>query len=193
MTPRVQKQRSPVIPARSVKCLSMAAIAAASFLSAAPAAAAAPFTRGSGSMIGSLQYGAYNGDGINNPYGMGLNGRAGGTLSSDVYLGGLLEYFFGGDSQSPSSNFQIMAEGGYDLAIGPTVVFRPKLGAGVSSIKLGEIAITKFAVAPGAGLVLTAGSLYLSFDARFNMVLGIPDENADESAFILGGGFGIKL
>jgi hypothetical protein len=159
------------------------------------ASAAAPFTRRTKSFIGSLEYGAFVGaEGAPNPYSVGLNARAGLTLDSDVYVGGMFEYFFGGSAGgTDGSALQFMVEGGYDLALSPTAILRPKLGAGLSHITFSasggdtteSLSASKLAVAPAVQAVISAGSVLLALEARFNLVL-----DADANGLILGAGVG---
>jgi hypothetical protein len=158
--------------------------------------AAAPFTRRTKSVVGALEYGVFVGaDGQPNPYAVGLNARGGLTLDSDVYFGGMLEYFFGSSADGlEASAFQFMVEGGYDVTLSPTAILRPKLGAGLSIVKHSEggggfslsHSHQNLALAPGVQAVISVGQVLVALEGRFNLV-------KDQNGVILGAGVGTSF
>lgn len=94
--------------------------------------------------------------------------------------------------------WQLMAEVGYDLGLGPEAVLRPKLGLGMASVKIeacmdvmgvvscGGDSESKFAIAPGAQFLYDVGPVFLSAEARHNHVF--TEGNAD--GFLVGAGAG---
>ena len=185
----------------SVLCLSVAAQAQEAF------------TAEKATVSVGLGYGLYTGDemgGDFNPYGVGLHVRGGYTLPMNLYLGGLFEYYLGateeeGDFEASANIYQIMFEGGYDVALGPTAVIRPVLGLGYSTVSsevcLGDTGIpgfsgcsdtsqSKLAISPGAVALLDFGSVFGTASARYNHIF-VEDGNAD--AILLGVGVGLKF
>ena len=75
---------------------------------------------------GHASVGALLGYGFKDEVGFGLGARGGYTLPMNIYVGGMLTYFFGAHDVS---SFLIGPEGGYDFSVGP-VVLRPYLGFG---------------------------------------------------------------
>jgi hypothetical protein len=146
-----------------------------------------------------FRYGFEMNEGDLNPWGPGLGLDVGYTLPNAVYVGGVFEYFFGdsigsGANKVESNLWQLMAEGGYDLGLGPIFVLRPKLGAGVASIN-GEACVlgtcvddssTELAIAPGVKAMFFFPVLKLSADLRYDLVFA--EETA--KALILTVGFG---
>jgi hypothetical protein len=63
---------------------------------------------------------------------LGLGGRGGFTLVQGVYIGGVVDYFFG---EANAHLFDIGAEGGFDFAIGPDMMVRPFAGLGIAAVR----------------------------------------------------------
>jgi hypothetical protein len=159
-----------------------AAVAAAAWLFSAPAAAD-PATANSIQLGLGFRYGFEMNEGDFNPWGVGLGLNGGYTLPNAVYLGGNVEYFFGDkvgdDTNGMSGNlWQLTAEGGYDVGLGPIFVLRPKLGAGIANLRqktcLEGLCDTessgKFALLPGATFILMPPGFRLSVDLRYELV-----------------------
>lgn len=164
-----------------------------------------------------LNYGLYTGDEIGdiNPYGLGFHARAGYTLPMNLYLGGMFEYYLGGSEDigglgELSMNIsQLMAEVGYDIALGDTAVIRPVLGLGMSFVS-GESCIddvtvpgfgtiegecadnseSELAVAPGAVALLDFGSVFGTGSLRYNHIFV---EDGSAAGLLLGVGVGMKF
>lgn len=176
-----------------------------------------------------VEYGIFTGDdgGADdplNPYNFGINARGGYTLGMGLYVGGVLDYFLG-DSQeetipgfgvAPAQTLEVSvnvlqfgAEVGYDVGASDGFVVRPKVGVGYASVT-GEVTAggmttssdaSGIAITPGVQGLLDLDSLFLSFDARFN-ILTVEAENtdpltgmtvtsdADSGGFIIGAGAG---
>jgi hypothetical protein len=164
----------------------VSAVVGASVMVALPAAAD-PATANSIQLGVGFRYGFSLEDGDLNPWRTGIGLQGGYTLPNAVYLGGNFEYFFGEKSQElgveRSGNvWQLMAEGGYDLGLGPIVV-RPKLGAGVAGLN-GEVcgnpggcasnSDTKPVLAPGAALMLLTPKFSAAVDLRYALILADP-------------------
>jgi len=184
-------------------CTVAAAMAATTSAAAEPA-----FTAGKPSAGLRLQYGIDFGNYelSANAYGLGLGARGGYTLGFGLYVGGQLEYFFGGSAKSQSSNlslsvWQLQAEVGYDLGLAPTFVLRPQLGLGVAGFHddfcfddavnghaCRDLSDNYFALAPGAVALLDVGPVFLSAEARVNVILAT---GQSQSALFLGVGAGM--
>src|SRR5688500_17848983 len=108
---------------RKVKATSIA-MGLVSALWAAPSWADGPATEGALQCGLGFGYGIELNDGDLNPWGTGIGLDGGYTLPViPIYVGGNIEYFFGGTAASPlverDSNFwQVSAEGGYDIGLG---------------------------------------------------------------------------
>jgi hypothetical protein len=153
--------------------------------SAAPVAAQ-PATTNVIQLGGGFRYGFATDDVEPNPFGVGLGLELGYTLSNAVYLGANFDYFFGGSAEVLGSDvkanvWQLMAEGGYDVGLGDSVVLRPKLGAGAAWLN-GEVCSqtldlcddsseSSFAIAPGATFLYLGSSISFSLDLRYDIVL----------------------
>jgi hypothetical protein len=167
---------------RSLQALMGAGVAAAAWLFSAPAAAE-PATANSIQLGLGFRYGFEMNEGDFNPWGVGLGLNGGYTLPNAVYVGGNVEYFFGdrvgNDTDGESGNlWQLTAEGGYDVGLGPIFVLRPKLGAGIANVHdklcLAGQCLTdnasKFALLPGATFILMPPGFRLSADLRYEFV-----------------------
>lgn len=177
-----------------------AALGLSSLLLAAPSFAAA--TEGTLQFGLGFRYGKELNDGDLNPWGTGIGLEAGITLPVlPIYVGGNAEYFFGGTLDSPAGKvdanvWQLSAEGGYDIGLGPIFVLRPKLGFGLAHLSgktcIGALgchddADTKPLIAPGAKFMLLLSHFQLSFDARYAVVTSDPASKA--FIFSVGVGF----
>jgi hypothetical protein len=152
-------------------------------LVAAPAAAD-PATQNSIQIGVGFRYGIDLEPGELNPWGTGLGLDGGITLPNAVYVGGNFEYFFGStvetsDIDTSGNLWQLTAEGGYDIGLGPIFVLRPKVGAGVagSSFETCDLegacvddSSTDFVLAPGASFILMPPGFSLSLDVRYDMI-----------------------
>jgi hypothetical protein len=153
-------------------------------LFARPASANEPATAGKLQASIGLRYGFELEEFDSNPWGLGLGAEVGYTLPVGAYLGGNLDYFFGESFEgyagtSEDRLWQTMVEAGFDLALSPELVIRPKLGVGLASthhedcsVSFGclENSSTQWAVAPGAKLVFLTGPVSLSADVRYDMI-----------------------
>ena len=181
------------------------AIAIASSTSTAFAAPA--FTQDKAQVSGHFAYGAWMGDGDLNAYSFGLGARGGYTINPGLYVGGLFDFFFGetddttaplGASAEASANaWLFQGEIGYDFGVTPTIVLRPKIGLGVTTIEtegcvtaplgLGQTCQDdsdgKFAFAIGLEAPISLNGIFVAPEFRFNLV-------DDASGFILAVGLG---
>jgi hypothetical protein len=149
-------------------------------------------------------YGINLEEGDPNPYGLGFAPQGGYTLDPGVFLGARFDYFLGGTEEVPflgelSLNiYQILAEAGYDVEVGDSLVVRPKVGVGVAK-GLGEACIDgacvdadgdmELAFSPGANLLYMLDPVFLNVDVRYNVITSDPSL----SALMLGAGAGIAL
>jgi hypothetical protein len=187
---------------RSRKLIGIAALApalAASslVLGTARTASALPLITFSGSARG--LYGSSTADLEPTPYGAGVGLRLGVTLPTALYLGGSLDYFFGGTNtvalggEVSASLLQLMGRAGYDLGLGPVSV-RPQLGFGLARTKLefeNNLAGTSdsdFVLAPGVELGFSLGLLTLGAEVSYNKVFA---DSADAVVFGVGVGFSL--
>lgn len=177
--------------------LTLGAVATA-FLVSAPAFAE-PATANSIQLGLGFRYGIEMNEGDLNPWGIGLGINGGYTLPNAVYLGGNIEYFFGDsagdDINGASANiWQLSAEGGYDIGLGPIFVLRPKLGLGLANIHakacvLGACASANesdFALFPGVTFMVMPPGFNLSADVRYELVFSDQTEKALLLAFGIG-------
>ncbi len=184
---------------RAFRLVTSVAVAAAAWLFSNPAAAD-PATANSIQLGLGFRYGVETDQSDFNLWGIGLGLNGGYTLPNAVYLGGNLEYFFGDkagdDTNGASGNiWQITAEGGYDLGLGPIFVLRPKLGAGIANLHekictAGDCPSStesKFALAPGATFILMPSGFRLSADVRYEFVFA--DSTPRALIFTVGIGF----
>jgi hypothetical protein len=170
-----------------------AAVVAAGFVEA-PAWAGEPATQNSVQLGLGFRYGIEMNEGDFNPWGVGLGLDGGYTLPNAVYIGGNFDYFFGdtveaGGVKLTGNVWQLMAEAGYDIGLGPTFVIRPKLGAGLGTLRA-EMCVdglgcnsdssTNFALAPGVKAMLFLPHFELSVDLRYAMIFS--DGNSDDPA-----------
>jgi len=176
------------------------AAAAALMLLSIPAIAQTPFTQDKVTASGRVMYGLNLQAGSLNPYALGLGARGGYTMSNNIYAGGSLDVFFGTSKSVlgntiDSSHWQIMGEGGYDLALGQdALVLRPLGTLGLSQHAVGYCfeetgdcghnRNTAIVFGFGANLMYNLGSFYAGGDVRFNWLLADVDEN---TSIILGG------
>jgi len=182
------------------KLIAAAVVVAAGFVQA-PAWAGEPATQNSVQLGVGFRYGIEMNDGDFNPWGVGLGVDGGYTLPNAVYVGGNFDYFFGDSSEGGGTKltgnvWQLMGEGGYDIGLGPNLVIRPKLGAGLGTMRA-EVCLdglgcssdssTEFALAPGAKVMLFLPSFGLSVDLRYALIFG--DETAKALIFSVGVGF----
>lgn len=161
----------------------MGAVGLVTALVAVPAAAD-PATANSIQLGIGFRYGFEMEPGDLNPWGTGLGLDGGITLPNAVYVGGNVEYFFGStveasDIETSGNLWQLSAEGGYDIGLGPIFVLRPKVGVGVagSSFETCDIegacvddSSTDFMLAPGGTFILMPPGFSLSLDVRYAMI-----------------------
>ena len=174
-------------------CACAAAVAVTTQAAAEPA-----FTTGKPSAGLRLQYGIdlEDHDTDLNFYGLGFGARGGYTLDFGLYVGGQFEYFFGGSEEAAgieisASVWQLQAEAGYDIGLGPTFALRPQLGLGLAGISAevciddmmggqacGDDSETDFALSPGALAMYDVGPVFLTGELRFNMIMAEESANA---------------
>lgn len=147
-------------------------------------AAADPATVNSIQLGVGFRYGFDMEPGELNPWGTGLGLDAGITLPNAVYVGGNFEYFFGttvesSDIDSSGNLWQLTAEGGYDIGLGPIFVLRPKVGVGVAGTSFEtcdgsgqcvDDGSTNFVLAPGGSFILMPPGFTLSLDVRYDVI-----------------------
>jgi hypothetical protein len=170
---------------------------------AGTASAEEPFTANKPSVGGALKYGIYTGDGDLNPYGVGLGVNGGYTLDMGLFVGGAFDYYLGGSEdqellgtkvEANVNVYDLMGVVGYDIGVSPELVVRPQLGVGIAWAK-GEVCLgndcqsdseSNFAIAPGAKILYSLGTAYLSGEVSYTKIF--QDENPD--AIVLGIGAG---
>jgi len=155
--------------------------------SAAWAEEGGPRTAGRFQVQAEAQYGAAFNDG-GDPYKLGFGAEAGFTLPMGLYVGAAFDYFLG-DSESllgieaTVSAWTLMAEVGYDVALGGAAVLRPELGVGVhtptAELCTGgdcdSMSETHAAIAPGLQLVYLLDPVFISAELRGNIDLQATD------------------
>jgi|GEM_PF-946592 len=181
-------------------------------LLSAPGAAAEPkaFTLGQPAAEAHLAYGAYTGDGKANPYGFGLGLRGGVTLPENLYVGALLEYYFGSsetrsdgffDAIKSSANFWLLqAEPGYDFAISDEVVLRPQLNLGFAYAHRNDCIAdvcdrqsdANLSLAPAGTLLYRGEGYVMYFGMRYSEVFTASDRSSG-SGFVMTIGVGTPL
>ncbi len=120
----------------------LAGVAIAAAVSTAPsvASAARPFTLERATVGAGIRFGSED---LN----LGLGARGGYTIRESVYIGGVFDYWFGEDEEygfAPARTttsfgaWNLLAIGGYDFGVSPTIVIRPFGGLGVMSY-FGEV------------------------------------------------------
>jgi len=179
-------------------------------LVAAESHAAEAFTVERPQLSGHLLFGAGDEVGNLNPYGLGIGARGGYTLDKNIYLGGVLDFFFGDSdsvgvgglatAESSASTWLLQAEGGYDFGVTSSIVIRPKLGLGLTSAhakicgrailvgsNCGSDTNTDFSMSLGVEALFDVGPVYIDPELRYNIVF---DNDPDWNAFIMGVGVG---
>jgi hypothetical protein len=174
-------------------------------------ALAQAFTQDKPQISGHLAYGAWMGDGDLNYYAFGLGARAGYTINPGVYVGGLFDFFFGetdetngpvvlgvptASAKSSGNSWLLEGEVGYDFALSPSFVLRPKIGLGVTELAREDCVSApliaesctddsdgKFAFQVGLEAPIGLGGIFVAPEFRFNIV-------DDASGFILAVGLG---
>lgn len=140
------------------------------------------------------------------PAGLGFGLDAGYTLHGGVYLGAGFDYFLG-DSRSATAfgttisadvnAWTLLAEAGYDLAVGPASTLRPKLGLGVNHVG-GEVCVddsceslseAHFAAAVAAQFVHVLGPVYLSAEVGFMVDVEVTENSGPRFSLGVGGLF----
>ena len=135
------------------------------------------------------------GDGFKDGYNLGLGARAGVTLPLGLYVGGTFVYHLGSTQTFRGADlranvFYFGGEGGYEISAGPLTV-RPYLGLGYASPRItqancslgacvaGETSgDSKFALWPGATVLLPVGNLFVGADLRYVVPFDTTDGNA---------------
>lgn len=159
----------------------------ATTLSFREAHARSPFGVEVGAEIG---YGTSPNNAAVNPLGVGFGGRAGITLFG-LYAGAEAVYYLGsGDGNGGQYHaLQLGGQLGYGIKAG-TVTLRPQVGAGDLYLYGSLAGLTSPAlptvnclyVEPGAALLVSAGRVFLGFDAN---ALILPSEPAWNQSFLL--------
>jgi hypothetical protein len=188
------------------RCRVWAVVALVSATVTLPAYADPPATAGAVKLGFGLRYGFELEEGDFNPWGVGLGLDGGVTLPNAVYIGGNGEYFFGETADTPASEvkanvWQLTAEGGYDVGLGPNFVIRPKVGLGMGSMRsktcfptltgdeeCSEESATDFAATPGANFIFVSEKFTLDIDVRYDMIFADP-ETLNALLFSVGFGF----
>ena len=189
-----------------MKRLLASTVAVGALLLAGTAAADPAFTAGKPSVSAQLDYGIWTGDDIGdvNPYGLGLGARGGYTLDPGLYVGGAFDYFFGGSVDVPGAEVKfnlwtLHGEVGYDLGVAPNIVIRPKAGLGLTTGHA-KLCIQgncqsdsngKMSLAPGAQALYSLDSLFLTAEARYNIVFDT--ENGSGNGLLFGVGAGLTF
>jgi hypothetical protein len=163
-------------------------------LAASSARAAPAFTVDHGTLSGHVGFGSILDDDDYadlNPYGFGLGARGGYTIRPGVYIGGLFDFFVG-DSEDTSvggiANAEVSAnlwlfqlEGGYDFGVTRSIVIRPKLGLGVTTVNFeacgnalgvggcSDDSDGEFAFGLGAEALFDLDPVYIAPEMRFNL------------------------
>jgi hypothetical protein len=192
-----------------VKHFLMAGLAATVALTSLSASAQGAFTASKAQVGARVGYGVYTGDGDLNPYGIGFGAAAGYTLDMNVFLGASFEYYLGESEDAPGAKgsfnvWNLMFEPGYDVAVGDSMVLRPQVGIGLTSV-MAEVCTSlpppfgtgqevcmdasesKMAVAPGAMFLMDFGGLYGQAGARYHHVF-VDEGSASGLLFNIGVG-----
>ena len=174
----------------------------------ASSALAEPFTQNRVEAAAAFAYGVYVGDAadvIPSPYGVGIGGRTGYTLSPSIYAGAEANYFFGQERSFPeygdvSGSLSILHYGlaaGYDIEVNPWFVLRPALGLGAARVTAvitvegssGDISQTGFVVSAGAEALFAWEPAFFGLEARYTAfyvdtapLQDIPGLDIDDSA-----------
>jgi hypothetical protein len=184
-----------------VRILSSFVGACALLVLARPASANQPATAGELQAGIGVRYGFELEEFDINPWGFGLGAEVGYTLPIGAYFGGNFDYFFGESFENEAGRsedrlWQTMAEAGYDLALTPKLVIRPKVGAGLASVRhegcdFGgdciEHSSSNWALAPGAKFMFLTETVSLSADVRYDMIFL---DSMTAEGLILGAGIG---
>jgi hypothetical protein len=124
------------------------------------------------------------GHGEKDAFKTGIGGRIGYTLGSGLYFGGSYVSHFGTQDGPVQANVSYAGgEVGYELAAGPVIV-RPYVGAGLASIYASvfvppmgsfqggriEASDRRFAVWPGASVLVPIDRAFIGVDAKFLVV-----------------------
>jgi len=152
----------------------------------ATSALAEPFTQNQVEVAAAVAYGVYVGeaaDVIPSPYGVGLGGRAGYTLSVPIYVGAEANYFFGqkrsfpeyGDVEGSLSILHYGLVAGYDIEVNHCFALRPTLGLGAARVTAvitvegssGDVAQTGFVVSAGAEALFAWEPAFFGLEARY--------------------------
>jgi hypothetical protein len=188
--------------ANRVRVFSSLLCAGALALLARPASANEPVTAGALQFGVGFRYGFELEEGdIVSPWGTGIGLELGYTLPSALYFGGQFEYFFGEEGRVlgvdvQANLWQLTAEVGYDLAVAPVFVIRPKIGVGMANATVEACASDAgcsdeggagFALAPGAKFMFLTENFGLSADVRYAVVF---DDADTPDALILSIGIG---
>lgn len=184
-----------------VRLLSSLVCAGALSLLARPARANQPATAGNLQLGVGFRYGFEQESWGLDPWGAGIGGELGYTAKVPIYVGANFDYFFGESVEREEGSdearlLQLTVENGYDFALGPALVIRPKAGVGFASIHSESCAVVggcseessiRFALAPGAKLMLSTGSVALSADVRYDLIFL---DHMVASALLIGAGVG---
>jgi hypothetical protein len=139
-----------------------------------------------------------------NPWGFGLGVHLGYTLPMGVYFGVPFDYFFGtedtyGGAAVEAKLWQVGIEGGYDLALGRTLVLRFKGSLGVASVTtagcIGDLEAplcarrteSKPVFGPGLTFLYLGPSFSFTLDGRYELLP--TDPLAHGLIFSIGFGF----
>lgn len=140
------------------------------------------------------------------PYGVGVGASAGVTLPiMPIYLGARAIWYFGDSAQFSGAGTSLTLDShyvlygvdlGYDASLGP-ITLRPGLGIGSAALtNSGSAAgVTASAsdsslyLAPGVGLIVSPGLLYVSAELRFNYLA----ENKHFNSVSVLAGLGLTL
>jgi len=197
---------------RKIKLVWFVAIALATVIAAPRTASAAPPTLERLQIELGYRYGLALESLDYNPWGSGGGGIIGYTLDKAIYLGASFDWFSGEEIEfaDPGARYkdpiyiggnywQALVWGGYDMELSQSVVFRPKVGVGMSTSTLKDCNLLiddeieclktiqgKTSIVPTAQLLFVSPVL-VSLEARFVMLF---DSVTIKSALIGGASIG---
>lgn len=151
-------------------------------------------------------------------FGFGVGGRLGYTLPFGLYIGGLVDYYFGsegglsrpvnGSNNDPvtldisTTSLHIAAEAGLDLAVSPWFVIRPLVGIGYYHIE-GDFSLSGFAdsvTSDGGSFVVSPGltaqlhiSKLLFLTAGAHAVIPTEHLETNQKSLTLSAGLGLQF
>jgi hypothetical protein len=149
-----------------------------------------------------------SGNGVLNPLGFGVGGRAGLAFLGGIYLGGNIMYYLGGSENLPTSatststtsvtgsTLMYGGELGYGFKLLDLLTIRPQVGVGSATISFsnGGPSYGSWYVEPGVTGLIGLGLLYVGADANVLLMpsMSIPGVG-NQAAFTIHGQVGLQF